>query len=72
VDVDSTNRSIRRSMTMIKQAMLTAECWMIQMFGPDQCKACECRAKPNQCGGLKIRETGKNEKGHDVPVGSAA
>ena len=52
----------------IKQAELSAECWNIQMFGESTCNTCEFRGK-RDCGGKKIRKTGKNENGFTVPLG---
>lgn len=52
---------------MVKQANLTSECFMVQFMGLEACQACEVRGT-KECGGKKIRQTGKNEKGLDVPV----
>jgi len=52
----------------IHQGNLTSECWLIQMWGKGRCDTCEARGT-DDCGGKKILETGKNEKGIAVPVG---
>jgi len=49
----------------VKQANLTSECVLIQMFGKSACLTCDVRGT-KECGGKKIRKTGKNSKGIDV------
>ena len=39
----------------MKQSELTSECWLIQMWGINQCKTCEA-FNTDECGGQKIRE----------------
>jgi len=53
---------------VVKQDNLSAECWIVQLFGLANCKTCEYRDTP-ECGGQQIRTTGKNELGHNVPLG---
>jgi hypothetical protein len=52
---------------VIQQNKMTGECWLIQMSGPKTCETCEAKGK-RDCGGKKIRKTGKNEKGFAVPL----
>jgi len=52
----------------IPQSELTAECWLVQMAGLERCETCEF-AGTDECGGLDIRTTGKNQKGFEVPLG---
>lgn len=52
----------------IPQAHLSSECWSVQFHGLGYCKTCELRDTP-ECGGKKIRETRKNSKGYEVPLG---
>lgn len=52
---------------IIKQSELTAECWLIQFDGLKACEICEAKGT-DECGGKKIRETLKNEKGVSVPL----
>jgi hypothetical protein len=56
---------------IIPQKDLTGECWGIQMQGMSACKTCEFR-DTDECGGKKIRDTRKNEKGIRVPLGKPA
>jgi len=51
----------------INQSHLTSECWTVQFWGLNQCETCEAR-DTSDCGGQKIRQTGKNENGYSVPV----
>jgi len=53
--------------TTVKQGDMTGECWLVQFWGDDACKTCEAR-DTSECGGQQIRKTGKNEKGHTVPL----
>jgi hypothetical protein len=53
---------------MIPQAKLSMECWTIQMQGLNACKGCEFNGK-RDCGGKKIRKSGKNLLGYTVPIG---
>lgn len=50
----------------VSQNKMTSECWPVQVWGMDQCKTCEF--KKRGCGGKNIRQTGKNAKGHTVPL----
>jgi hypothetical protein len=50
----------------IRQSDLTGECWLVQMWGTSYCESCESKGTPD-CGGQRILETGKNEKG--IPIG---
>lgn len=49
----------------IKQDQLTAECWLVQMWGTSNCETCEAKGT-SECGGQKILKTGRNEKGVKV------
>ena len=40
---------------MVSQADLTAECWLIQIFGLEACEGCEA-LDTEECGGQRIRE----------------
>jgi len=51
----------------VSQSKLTSECWSVQVWGRSNCKKCEFRDTPD-CGGKKIRKTGKNAKGFKVPI----
>ena len=52
----------------IEQAKLTSECFRIQIFGKEfACSTCEYKDQPD-CGGKDIVKTGKNAKGHTVPL----
>lgn len=53
----------------IPQNQMTSECWMVQMHGLEECEKCELK-DTNECGGENIRKTGKNSKGHPVPLGT--
>lgn len=52
----------------VSQSKLTGECWLIQFRGKEACEKCEYKDKRNACGGMDIRETGKNAKGFTVPL----
>ena len=54
----------------ISQSDLTSECWAVQIWGLDICENCPVK-DTEECGGPNIRKTGKNAKGHKVPVGVA-
>jgi hypothetical protein len=43
---------------------------MIQFEGLGACKKCDVRGT-SECGGKRIRKTGKNELGFKVPLGDA-
>jgi len=51
----------------IHQANLTAECWLVQIWGLEECNTCEFKDTPD-CGGQQIWKTGKNEKNLSVPI----
>ena len=53
----------------IKQGHLTDECWLIQLHGLRACAKCPAR-DTSQCGGRGIFLSGKNKKGHKVPLGN--
>ena len=50
------------------QKDLTAECWSVQFFGLEYCNTCSYRDTV-ECGGKKIRDKGRNERGIAVPIG---
>jgi len=56
------------NMRSIPQSDLTGECWTVQMQGLSACDRCEYK-DTKECGGTKIRETGKNSRGFSVPLG---
>jgi hypothetical protein len=58
------NRNVQ--IRTINQAEMTAECWSVQFNGLEYCKTCAYKGK--NCGGKRIRKTGKNEKGFTVPL----
>jgi len=49
----------------VKQANLTGECWMVQIWGTQYCLTCPYK-DTKECGGPQIRQTGKNEKGIEI------
>jgi hypothetical protein len=51
----------------VRQSNLSAECFMVQVFGEHACEDCEYRGTPD-CGGQNVLRTGRNEHGHAVPV----
>ncbi len=51
----------------IKQSELSSECWLVQVWGFDQCKTCPAY-KTKDCGGQAILKTKKNEKGFEIPL----
>ena len=51
----------------VPQNKMTSECWSVQIWGLQACESCEFKGK-RDCGGKKIRKTGKNDKGHAVPL----
>ena len=53
----------------VTQTDMTSECWLIQFNGLSYCETCEFKDLPQECGGMNIRKTGKNEKGFKVPLG---
>jgi hypothetical protein len=46
----------------VKQSLLSAECWSVQAWGLSQCETCDLK-DTRDCGGKKIRKTGKNSNG---------
>jgi len=52
---------------IISQEMLSAECWLVQVWGIEACKDCAYRGS-NECGGKQILISGKNELGHGIPL----
>jgi hypothetical protein len=46
---------------------LTTECWIVQAWGLRYCKTCKFKETKN-CGGKRIRETGQNISGKNVPI----
>lgn len=46
---------------------MTGECLIVQTWGLDRCKDCEYR-NDKECGGKRIRMTGRNSKGIAVPI----
>ena len=51
----------------VRQVSLTGECWLVQVWGLNQCESCEAK-NTSDCGGQQIRQTGKNGKGFSMPV----
>ncbi len=52
---------------VISQKMLSAECWLIQVWGLDACQDCDYQ-KTRDCGGKQILKTGKNILGNEIPL----
>ena len=52
----------------IKKSHLTSECWNVQFLGLAACEKCIYKGT-KACGGLGIILSGKNKKGHKVPIG---
>lgn len=52
----------------VSASELTEECWTVQMIGLNACETCEW-LETKDCGGKQIRKSGKNSKGHKVPIG---
>ena len=50
---------------IIQQKALTTECWSVQIWGLSYCDTCEFK-DTNQCGGKRIRETGRNRIGCNI------
>ena len=48
----------------IPQSQITDECWTVQFEGLSACPTCPYQ--DSQCGGKKIRETGRNSKGFEI------
>jgi hypothetical protein len=55
-------------MKRVKQADLSSECFVAQLWGTGECVTYEYR-DTDECGGKKVRATGKNSKGIAVPLG---
>lgn len=57
---------------LISQNHLTDECLLVQAWGLGECESCRCRGSKEtphwNCGGKKIRKTGRNSKGYSVPL----
>jgi len=51
----------------VRQSNLTSECWNVQVWGLERYDECEFKGT-SECGGQEIRKTGKNKKGHKVPI----
>ena len=51
----------------VHQNNITAECWLIQLYGLTACETCELKDTA-ECGGKNIRVTGVNEIGKKVPI----
>ena len=49
----------------VKQRDLSAECWLVQMYGTSYCPTCSEYGRED-CGGKEILRTGQNEKGVKV------
>lgn len=54
----------------ISQSELSSECWAVQFRGLEACKLCEFKGT-DECGGKDILNTGTNDKGLSVPLGTA-
>jgi hypothetical protein len=59
------NRAPRARVRRVKQRALSAECWLIQLWGKSACDTCEARGT-DECGGKEILKTGVNENGYAV------
>jgi hypothetical protein len=49
------------------QSNLSSECWMIQIWGHEYCKACQYD-NTKECGGKNIQKTGLNALRRKVPI----
>ena len=52
---------------VISQKMLSAECWLVQVWGFDACRDCDYK-DTRECGGENILKTGKNVFNHNIPL----
>lgn len=52
---------------IISQKMLSAECWLVQVWGIEACKNCDFQ-NTKECGGKQIITTGKNTLGIEIPL----
>ena len=52
---------------IISQKMLSAECWLVQVWGTTACKECDYKSSMS-CGGSTIIKKGKNVLGYDIPL----
>ena len=52
---------------IISQKMLSAECWLVQVWGKDACRDCEYH-NTEDCGGNHILNSGKNTLGYAIPL----
>ena len=51
----------------IDNSKLSSECWSIQFHGIDYCNTCPYK-DTDECGGINIRKTLKNNKGYKIPL----
>jgi hypothetical protein len=49
----------------VKQRALSAECWLVQMWGTHACDTCDARGT-DECGGKEILASGVNSNGYAV------
>ena len=61
------NKETLLSCGAVDPQKLSNECLMVQLFGLKYCDLCEAKNTRN-CGGKKIRQTGKNKAGVKVPL----
>ena len=61
------NNLQKANVKMVQQSKLSSECWSVQIWGQEHCKTCEFLNK-RDCGGKKIRKTGVNDKGLQIPL----
>jgi hypothetical protein len=72
-DIEKANKIIKEKIVesnkikSIYQNNLTSECWLVQIYGLNNCNTCEQKGK-RDCGGKQIRKTGKNNLGLNVPI----
>lgn len=52
---------------IFNQRNLTSECWLVQINGLEYCNGCESKDS-EECGGKRIRQTGRNAAGIDIPI----
>ncbi len=64
---DCGNEPEEPKVKMVNQKDLSAECMMVQIWGIEKCKSCEF-VNTKDCGGKKIRKSGMNEKGIQIPL----
>lgn len=52
---------------IVVQSNLSSECFYVQVWGTWRCRQCDLQGT-EECGGKKVLETYKNEKGFGIPL----